>query len=311
MVCHGELARSKPPAEHLTSFYWMIAAGGALGGTLVVAVAPHVFRSFREFHVALLGCGFLLFLSYTLEDRTSRTEATTWSPVLVVFTAFLLPHVAFLVPRLNRFLFLNQEYWTLPLCFAVWLIGRAAFPKEAQSSAGAASSHRSLQVAWQPVTALLLMALFTILCASYVYFAGSQIVYQERNFFGVKYVSNEPEGFALFSGNTMHGLQLKDPARRSVPTLYFAPQTDAGTLLRTYPRTFGDGHLRFGIIGMGVGCNVCWSSLDFLLRAASLGDVALGDARLCLERELAEGYSSVSTFSSSTLSTATPSRFIF
>src|SRR5207253_10241106 len=32
MVCHGELAQSRPPAQHLTEFYLWMAAGGALGG---------------------------------------------------------------------------------------------------------------------------------------------------------------------------------------------------------------------------------------------------------------------------------------
>ena len=34
MVCHGELYRLKPDPRHLTGYYLMIAAGGALGGTL-------------------------------------------------------------------------------------------------------------------------------------------------------------------------------------------------------------------------------------------------------------------------------------
>ena len=46
MVCHGELARSKPGSRHLTSFYLMVALGGALGGVLVALVFPHIFRGF-------------------------------------------------------------------------------------------------------------------------------------------------------------------------------------------------------------------------------------------------------------------------
>src|SRR5258705_533318 len=38
MVCHGELYRLRPDPRQLTSFYLLIAAGGALGG-LFVAVA--------------------------------------------------------------------------------------------------------------------------------------------------------------------------------------------------------------------------------------------------------------------------------
>ena len=37
MDCHGELVRLKPPERYLTSFYLMVAIGGALGGIFVVA----------------------------------------------------------------------------------------------------------------------------------------------------------------------------------------------------------------------------------------------------------------------------------
>ena len=47
IVCHGELARLKPPAIHLTSFYLMVAVGGALGGTFVAVVARQILSAFR------------------------------------------------------------------------------------------------------------------------------------------------------------------------------------------------------------------------------------------------------------------------
>src|SRR5580704_12284650 len=43
MVWHGELARSKPAASELTSFYLMVSVGGVLGGVLVTIVAPRIF----------------------------------------------------------------------------------------------------------------------------------------------------------------------------------------------------------------------------------------------------------------------------
>ena len=38
MVCHGELARSKPHPRYLTQFYLMVSAGGAIGGLFVALV---------------------------------------------------------------------------------------------------------------------------------------------------------------------------------------------------------------------------------------------------------------------------------
>ncbi|MBL8849052.1 MAG: fused MFS/spermidine synthase [Planctomycetaceae bacterium] len=53
MVCHGELARMRPSAQHLTAFYLTMSAGGAGGGLFVALLAPLVFPDYWEFHVCL------------------------------------------------------------------------------------------------------------------------------------------------------------------------------------------------------------------------------------------------------------------
>jgi hypothetical protein len=54
MICHGELTRRKPPARYLTSFYMMIAIGGAIGGALVSLAAPFVFDTYAEWIIGLV-----------------------------------------------------------------------------------------------------------------------------------------------------------------------------------------------------------------------------------------------------------------
>jgi len=57
MLCHGELARSKPSPRYLTAFYLTIAAGGALGGVFVALIAPRVFIEYSEYPIGLaLAC---------------------------------------------------------------------------------------------------------------------------------------------------------------------------------------------------------------------------------------------------------------
>ncbi|MDP6581404.1 MAG: fused MFS/spermidine synthase [Vicinamibacterales bacterium] len=63
MVCHGELALGKPDAHQLTSFYLMVAVGGALGGLLATLVAPLLFVGTWEFPIALIGTRVLLGVS--------------------------------------------------------------------------------------------------------------------------------------------------------------------------------------------------------------------------------------------------------
>ena len=56
MLCHGELVRLKPRPEFLTSFYLMIATGGAVGGLLVAVIFPQLFSTFYEIKLGLVGC---------------------------------------------------------------------------------------------------------------------------------------------------------------------------------------------------------------------------------------------------------------
>lgn len=49
MLCHGELARSKPASEQLTCYYLAMSLGGVIGGLLVNFLAPALFDQFIEF----------------------------------------------------------------------------------------------------------------------------------------------------------------------------------------------------------------------------------------------------------------------
>ncbi len=57
MVCHGEIARRRPGAEHLTAYYLLIALGGALGGLLGGVAAPLLSRYLVELPVGLILTG--------------------------------------------------------------------------------------------------------------------------------------------------------------------------------------------------------------------------------------------------------------
>jgi len=59
MFCHSELARLKPHARYLSSFYLMVSTGGAAGGLFVGLVAPMVFNSYMELPVGMAFCAIL------------------------------------------------------------------------------------------------------------------------------------------------------------------------------------------------------------------------------------------------------------
>jgi spermidine synthase len=54
MVCHGELARLRPAAGHLTEFYLWMSVGGVLGGMFNALVAPMIFDSIVEYQLAMV-----------------------------------------------------------------------------------------------------------------------------------------------------------------------------------------------------------------------------------------------------------------
>ncbi|MBI2928101.1 MAG: fused MFS/spermidine synthase [Verrucomicrobia bacterium] len=72
LVCHGELYRLRPEPRLLTSFYLLIAAGGASGGVFVAVVAPLTFQSYAELNWGIwLLCALLFFVH--LRERTVGT----------------------------------------------------------------------------------------------------------------------------------------------------------------------------------------------------------------------------------------------
>jgi len=97
MVCHGEVYRLKPMPHFLTSFYLLIAAGGAAGAALVALVAPMIFRSYAELN---WGGGLLAALVLVIHQREQtrllprsrrwRLSAVLLPGVLAVGSLFLL-----------------------------------------------------------------------------------------------------------------------------------------------------------------------------------------------------------------------------
>ncbi|MFH1604779.1 MAG: fused MFS/spermidine synthase [Pseudomonadota bacterium] len=91
MVCHGELARSKPGHEYLTGFYLMLALGGALGGVFVGLIAPRLFDDLYELPLGLFALA-LLVCAALYRDRHSILHGRVALPArdgLVVLVAAL------------------------------------------------------------------------------------------------------------------------------------------------------------------------------------------------------------------------------
>ncbi|HMD80254.1 MAG TPA: hypothetical protein VKE92_03035, partial [Anaerolineales bacterium] len=249
MLCHGELYLLRPDAEHLTTFYLMVSIGGAFGGIFVSLIAPIIFNGYWEFLVGL---------------------AMT---IAILLTVLRGSHVA-----------LSREP-------AKILTVRARF-----------------------VFAIFMMVTIMLMAVSR-YASGS--LYSKRNFYGVIRVhelildgSNE-RAYLMSHGITVHGLQFINPELRYVPTTYYVPEAGAGLALLNHPR-FGKG-MKVGLLGLGAGTLVSYGQnsdeyrlyeinpvvvdlaegqgnyFSFLSGSEARITTVLGDARISLEHELAEG----------------------
>jgi hypothetical protein len=148
------------------------------------------------------------------------------------------------------------------------------------------------------------------------YFSG--VLFSERNFYGVIRVRQLiPEGsqepaFVMTHGITVHGLQFIRPDLRDLPTTYYVPGGGAGLAILNHPR-YGHG-LRVGMLGAGIGTLAAYGRsgdsyrlyeinpvvidlaegqgnyFSFLRDSQATVEMIPGDARISLERELAEGH---------------------
>src|SRR5882672_5462414 len=140
--------------------------------------------------------------------------------------------------------------------------------------------------------------------------AGALVL--SRNFYGVLNVSDWGEGpdamRILSHGTIIHGKQFTEPDRREWPTTYYGPESGVGLAIRDAATR---GTLRAGFVGLGAGTLATYgrpgdvfrfydinskvvelarSEFTFLKDSRARIEVALGDARLSLEREPAQDF---------------------
>jgi hypothetical protein len=297
VVCHGELARSKPKPDYLTHFYLSVAAGGALGGLLVGLVAPQIFSGYWELLLALIALA-------GLGARSSPEELR------------LLP----ITPRMGKLVIA-----ALVIGMALVLLGLLpsrvhAYPQEwAAIVTGACWAGAVLlitPVLLLPYRAVALTALLCTLIFDWRYYHSHSLRYGTqlavRNFYGTLRVHDASDGTwhirSLVHGTIKHGTQILEPTLGRMPTTYYGASSGIGrTILikRESKRT-----LRIGSIGLGAGTlaaygragdslriyelnpavvDIARSQFTYLKDSKARIELVLGDARLSLEHELAQG----------------------
>jgi SAM-dependent methyltransferase len=286
LLCHGELAASRPPPSQLTAFYLATSVGGVLGGGFNALLAPHLFADLGPVEYPLALC--LAALVRPPERDGSRPTFTRRDAVIVV--GFVVLVVAEVLGG-NRLL--------------------------APADDGTARTVRSTVLYGLPAMmafALVRVPLRFALCLAALFLAGTldrgaagRTVLVARNFFGTLRVAESADGTftKLLHGTTLHGQEHRGPDGLAVPSMYYHRTGPIGRLLEKLPP---ERRRRVAAVGLGVGALAAYSRpgetwtfyeidpgvvriardtghFHFLSEAAGDVRVVLGDARRQLARE--------------------------
>jgi hypothetical protein len=235
MACHGELARTRPPARYLTGFYVALSFGGMVGGLFAGLLAPFAFSWVAEYPILLA------LAALCRPKRTARRGAVRlW--LLAMAAGLALVALAWRTGAVELFV----ENWR------VWIIGAVA---AMAALLAALMKLNRFQFAG-------LVALGLVLVRVYPLDEGR--VETVRSFFGVHKIVVTPGGqyHVLMHGTTIHGAEkfTADDGTpltgRPEPITYYHDDGGIGRAIAAVRARKG-APLRVATIGLGAGTLAC------------------------------------------------------
>jgi hypothetical protein len=279
LVCHGELSRSRPAAQHLTAFYMWMSAGGVIGGIFAGLIAPNVFSWVLEYPLLIV---LAILCRPGLELPTDTRTRLLWLGAAAVVAVVAFPG-------------LTERYVTDEKTFN-WTIGAMLVV------AGLVSR--------EPLPFCAVIAVVFVIGNAYR--PDSEVRETMRSFFGVHKITETADGrFRVFlHGTTIHGAErLRDDAGEPItgrPPLitYYHENSPMGVTVKAVRARVG-GPLHVAVVGLGTGTFACFSEpgdsfkfyeidasveklartsgrFHYLAQCAPDIPVVLGDARLTL-----------------------------
>jgi len=226
LMCHGQLAKSRPDPAHLTEFYLWLSAGGVLGGLFMALVSPLLFKSTIDYPLMIAASCLLRPREVSAEigelNRVTLAGIISGLIILIAGMASGNPAIAYIFGLVGLIIL-----FSLFGSFLFYWIGRPA-------GLGAAL--------------LILVGLGVWISDRYM-----TVMYRGRDFFGPLMVRADPDQrfYLLLHGTTLHGAQSLLPEERRYPRTYYdftGPAADVFQALREK-----NGPLRIGLIGLGTG----------------------------------------------------------
>ena len=313
-VFHGQLAKSRPNPDYLTSFYFWISLGGVLGGLFNAIAAPLLFPTVLEYPL-MLGLSLMLLGIATENELKPKIETEKLEKEIIIASLLKGDRVPNSLPNHNLSNDLLQIKQSLILISSIFLLAcflLTGFQIKYFNSnlIGIIFSISLLFLInygfnlskIRFVTSLILIILIS---QFYLPSMGSSLV-TERSFFGVNRVLyNQKENYhSLFHGTTLHGKQSLDRDRRNEPLTYFYKTGPIGQVFQSFNASHPSAHV--GVLGLGIGTLVSYGKPEqdwtfyeidpsvkklasdpqyftFLKDAKSPFSIILGDGRLSIK----------------------------
>jgi hypothetical protein len=287
LVCHGELARRRPPAQNLTAFYLWMSAGGMLGGISAGLAAPYAFNWIAEYPI-LIALAVLCRPGFSLPKTRLEQAAFLGTAAVAILTVVAVRYYQLDVDEklfnwvVAGLLVVSVLFWRDPLPFAA-------------------------------IVAFVLIADHEIIDV-----AGAKTL---RSFFGVYKISESADGrFRLLShGTTLHGGErIRDDEGNPVTgrpelIMYYYEGSGIAQVLGA-ARTHAS-PMRYAVIGLGTGNLACYAqpgdtvnyyeidptvirissdpnNFRFLTECGPV-PITIGDARLTLAEAPEESYDAI------------------
>jgi hypothetical protein len=271
-ICHADLARDRPDAEHVTQYYLWISLGGFLGGVFGNLVAPRLFSSIAEYplSLALLAVMFSVGADQGAGLMAALKKRSTFIRLILGAAPFLAwglyaPGAVDLADA--------WDYTPLVLMFVALALSR--FPGQ-----------------------FAVASLSAALVCVFVVVPGVRTLDARRSFFGVVRVREWDGARRLVHGTTKHGEEQWEPFDPT-PKLYYEPFSPLARAV-----SIQNEQAMIGAVGLGAGSIAYYGKagqhlrfyeidpiieplarrwFTFLDKSAAQIEVKLGDARLTLQ----------------------------
>ncbi len=231
MVCHGELARTRPHSHSLTEFYLLMSLGGVLGSCFNALIAPLIFTSILEYPLTLIVAALLATQQRTQPRILPGRRWDVLLPLALGVSAAVMRVLLFQTTNTGTVLSTLVLYG-IPFMILLTFLH---------------SPHRF-------GLGILAMVMVSMIPAP----SAGQEQFAERSFFGVsRVVVDQAQGVrTLYHGNVIHGMQYLRPEERPTPLMYYTESGPAGqvfTTLAAQPQ-----RRSIGVVGMGAGSLACY-----------------------------------------------------